>query len=279
MKRAGASEQTKILFWASSGVFFLSLLGAAGLVVFAPRLAQYGVTGNFFYLAVVPVGLLAAFSLFGALRSYARYEGKVLNGSLELGGPVVVFCLVVIGAFYLPKPESTFSLMVRLSGPGGASDVIKMGTVTVDFGTDRRTKDVTSSGEAYFNEVPIRFVGTPVGVFANVPNYRLTGPAMRPIPDTHTIYLEMSAAPRAPLALRGLVLNAAGRGLDGVNLSVVGMSQAIKTDAAGNFSLTLAPADASGPVRLRAEKDGRVGFDDYVTPPGPITIAFKGDDQ
>ncbi len=39
--------------------------------------------------------------LFGAMRSYATYSGKVLGGLLELGGPVVVFAMVMIGGYWL----------------------------------------------------------------------------------------------------------------------------------------------------------------------------------
>ncbi len=41
-------------------------------------------------LALVPIGFL-----FGALRSYAKYTGKVMNGTLQLGGPAVLYLIIL----------------------------------------------------------------------------------------------------------------------------------------------------------------------------------------
>jgi hypothetical protein len=51
----------------------------------ADLLGRLGLTGNLFYIVLLPMGLAAAGSLFGVVRSYARYSGKQLGGMLELG--------------------------------------------------------------------------------------------------------------------------------------------------------------------------------------------------
>src|SRR5580693_6830864 len=70
----------------------------------ADLLGRLGLTGNLYYLVLLPMGLAAAVFLFGVLRSYARYSGKQLGGMLELSGPIVAFVLVVILGFVLVKP-------------------------------------------------------------------------------------------------------------------------------------------------------------------------------
>src|ERR1700733_9699639 len=79
----------------SLGGFLCALLLIVLLLRNAEKLVALGLTGNLYYLVLVPLGLSVAAFLFGALRSYARYRGKQFGGVLELGGPVVAFVLVL----------------------------------------------------------------------------------------------------------------------------------------------------------------------------------------
>jgi hypothetical protein len=75
-------------FW----LCFAACLAVAVLViVMAPRLARFGLTGYLVYVVFIPLGLGAAGFLSGAMRSLARYEGKFWFGALRLGGPPVIF--------------------------------------------------------------------------------------------------------------------------------------------------------------------------------------------
>ena len=99
-------------------VALLGLIFAAGFTLFyvyrVPKLVESGVQGQVFYLLLIPWALSCAAFLFGAMKSYARFTHKHLGNFLELGGPVVLFCLVLVGGFKLvpPAPE-TFDLAVR----------------------------------------------------------------------------------------------------------------------------------------------------------------------
>src|ERR1035438_8783114 len=93
----------------------LGLIIAAGFTLFyiyqVPKLVANGAQGQIFYLLLIPWALSCAAFLFGAMKSYARFTYKHLGNFLELGGPVVLFCLVLVGGFKLvpPAPE-TFDL-------------------------------------------------------------------------------------------------------------------------------------------------------------------------
>jgi hypothetical protein len=83
------------------GVGILSLM-----ISNADPLGRVGLTGNLYYLMLLPMGLAAAGFLFGVLRSYALYSGKKLGRMfmLELSSSVVAFLLVVILGLVLRPP-------------------------------------------------------------------------------------------------------------------------------------------------------------------------------
>lgn len=78
----------------------VSLIIGIGLLMLytfkAKNLANQDINNTIFYFLLFPMGFSAAAFLFGAMRSYARYSGKQFSGYLELGGPVVLFLLVVV---------------------------------------------------------------------------------------------------------------------------------------------------------------------------------------
>src|SRR5713101_5029748 len=106
-------------------VCFLCGVGLLSLMIWkANKLVALGLIGNLYYIVLLPLGLCASAFLFGILRSYARYEGKVLGGALEIGGPAVIFGLVVIGGFFLPSPQIPFSMTVFVHGEQSIDDLV-----------------------------------------------------------------------------------------------------------------------------------------------------------
>src|SRR5690606_39677305 len=95
----------------SAAAFVCALLVAALFIAFSDRLAF--ITNAVYFVVLLPLALAAAAFLFGAMRSHARYRGTVIKGNLELGGPVVIFCLVMLGGLLLANPQATGSLTVR----------------------------------------------------------------------------------------------------------------------------------------------------------------------
>src|SRR6266853_6497144 len=116
-----ASKQEPAQQPLSAKVYAWMALVAAVLGVFllffyiylVPRLIQGGIQKQVFYILLFPWGLCCAMALFGAMRSYARLTSNQLGWALELGGPVVLFCLVVVGGFKLIPTVDTFDLTVH----------------------------------------------------------------------------------------------------------------------------------------------------------------------
>jgi len=101
----------------SLGSFLASWILVALLLWRADLLARLGLTGKFYYLVLLPLGLAVAGFLFGALRSLARYTGRHLDGVLEVGGPVAGFALVVLGGFLLPPVDPSAAVFALTGCP------------------------------------------------------------------------------------------------------------------------------------------------------------------
>src|ERR1035441_1642198 len=92
------------------GIFFAvlacaSLLVGVGLLLLmlmkAEMLARFGLVGQVYYIVLIPFGFSGAMFLFGVLRSYGHYKGHLLGGTIELGGAVIAFFLLVVLGFKL----------------------------------------------------------------------------------------------------------------------------------------------------------------------------------
>ena len=151
-----------------SAISFLFGVGLLLLLLWnAERLVSLGLVGNLYYIVLLPLGLATAGFLFGVLRSYARYTGKQFGGTLELGGPIVGFALVVIGGFYLPKPAAeSFDVTVLVRGEKGSHDLVlrNSGMVWMTLGADRRNEKIGDKGQADFKNIPARFRGQEVAI-------------------------------------------------------------------------------------------------------------------
>jgi len=94
------------------------------------------------------------------MRTYARYKGKHFGGSLELGGPIVAFLLVIVMGFYFGKPSPpAFDLTIFVQGQRGASDLVlrNVGQVWLQVGGDRKREMIDEKGQATFHDLSARF--------------------------------------------------------------------------------------------------------------------------
>ena len=154
-------------------VALLGLIFSAAFTVFyvdrVPQLVQSGIQEQVFYLLLIPWALASAAFLFGAVKSYARLTHKHSGTSLELGGPVVLFCLVLVGGFKLVSfTPDTFDLAVRAH----SKDVplINFGQITLDLpGLPHAT--IGRDGEANFKGISVKFKGRPIRVLAQIDGY------------------------------------------------------------------------------------------------------------
>lgn len=258
----GKSFESRARFWIFvSGASFLVTLGAAALfVAFADRLTF--IPNFVYYLLLVPLGAAAAAFLFGAMRSYARYSGKTGYGTLELGGPVVAFALIVLGGLFLANPESTFSLAVRVYGPEGRASVITHGDIMVDLGDDRRVQAIGENGQANFFQIPSRYLAEPIQVIPLVERYAADESGPYQVPPNRVIELQLERVPDST-RIRGTVFDANGRTVSAARLSFGhGLAEA-QSDDNGQFAATL-PAREGQTLPLLVTLNGRLVYDNYM---------------
>ncbi|HEV7668998.1 MAG TPA: TIR domain-containing protein [Thermoanaerobaculia bacterium] len=232
-KRPGREILPSALLAAGGFVVGLAILWL--MLAKAELLTRFGLTGQLYYVLLLPLGLGAAAFLFGAMRSYASFRGKAFGGVLELGGPVVVFCLVVLGGFKLVPPITPFALTVFVHGPGGVHDLPLRGkgVVILDLGPDRRREAIGEKGQAQFASIPATFRGQEIAVGLEADGFDLGESSRQARLDSEVLYLE--AKPR-PFKIRGRVLGGDGRPVPGARLRL-GDLPPFFSDPDGRFSL------------------------------------------
>lgn len=256
------SPSTPDLAWVYiSGAAFVAALAAAALfIAFADRLAI--ISNAVYYILLMPIALAAAAFLFGAMRSHARYRGTAPHGTLQLGGPVVVFAMVLLGGLLLANPTSTSNLTVRLHGPDGRAELITHGEVILDLGDDRRTRSVGPDGQVTFAQVPVQFLTGEVTVIPRVEGYRSMQPGPYRVPATRVIEVALEALPDST-AVSGAVFDGHGPVADALVNFNHGQATA-RTDENGNFRVVI-PLAAGRVVPVTVTLGGQTVYDDnYV---------------
>jgi hypothetical protein len=220
---------------------FLCGIGVLLLMLWkAEALYKLGLIGNLYYIVLFPLGLCAAVFLFGVVRSFARYKGEQYGGTLELGGPIVAFVLVVGGGFVLvPKPPSTFPLTVYVHGEVGRNDLVlrNSGRVFVDLDGDRQSRSIGENGEAYFPAIPDRFRGQEVPIWVDATGFESTTANQKERVDGASLYL---AVRKKSGHVSGRVQDQDGNPISGAELNVAGVLT--HSDASGHFELII-PGD------------------------------------
>jgi hypothetical protein len=245
----------------SGVVFLVALICAALLIAFAGKVSF--IPNSLYFVVLIPLGLVAAGFLFGAMRSYAKFSGTTSRGTLELAGPVVVFCLVVLGGLLLANPVSTFALTVRVFGPGGQADIVRSGTLTADLGSRRDTRAISAEGEVVFADIPTALAGKPIRLLPQVPGYILQDTASIVIPQSHIIELALERRV-AETRIRGQVFDRNNRVVSNATVSFSGGLVTAVTDETGTFNAAI-PLEAGAVVPITVTLDGRIVYDDNMT--------------
>ncbi len=251
-------------------VSFLCGIAVLLLLVFKGDWAvKLGLEGRLFYVTLLPLGLSAAVFLFGVVRSYAAYTGQVYGGTLELGGPIVAFVLVVIGGFELVPNPSPFSVTAFVHGEAGSHDLVlrDSGWVSMDLGQDRKRERIGDKGEARFQSILPSFRGQTVPVDVDAPGYELVGEKSRELTEA-PMYLKV----RPALVKLGIQVRDAKGPVEGAVVSLPDLNQSTTTGPTGRatFSLRGLPGDkvnvtVGGLPRYAPESDiGILGSGDLV---------------
>lgn len=261
--------------WFYAGCAIVAGLVGIGLLLFfvyrVPELVQAGVDAKVFYVLLLPWAIACAAFLFGALKSYARLQHKQMGTALELGGPVVLFTLVMVGGFKLvPSPPETFDLTVRPRSADGGASLITSGQITIDLGNRRDTANLDARGEANFKSVPAAFRTSPVKLVARIDGFEEEWREAKV--NGQVIDLPLKRA--APVSrLTGAIVPVPAKGKD-VRLAVDGGLGEGRPDELGRFDFAVREK-AGHRVRLKVYVDGQLRYDEYETLPGPTTLRIE----
>lgn len=244
---------------AALGLLLLMIDSAATLV-------RVGLTGHVWYVLLLLLGLFAAISVFALFKSYARYKGKVLGGTLEIGGPVVVMLAVVLLGFdRVPVPAQRFDVTVFVHGAAGRHAMVlrDRGKVALDLGADKRIEAIGDKGEARFASIPADLRGRDVAIGVDDDTYELVQPGLTIRLDQEAIY---AAVQPKQLRLSGQVSDEQGRPVGKARAAIAGV--AAETDQDGRFEVGL-PADLpEGDRRITIVADGFEPWSAQTVPGG-----------
>jgi hypothetical protein len=236
--------------------FFIGF-GILGVMLWkADLLVGLGLTGNLYYIVLLPLALASAAFLFGVMQAYAHYKGKQFGGVLELSGPIVGAALVVIGGFFMVPNQTPFDFTVFVHGENGRQDLLlkNSGQVVLDLNNQRRKEKIGDNGEAYFAGVAPNFRGQEVPIWVESDLAESVTNDQKARLDGAPIYLavRMKAGHVA-----GRVQDENGNPLEGAKIGVAGLSTT--TDSAGHFEFVI-PGN-----RLKPELDLTASAAGYVT--------------
>jgi hypothetical protein len=202
-----------------AGLSLIVALLLLGLMLYhAETLVRLGLIGNLWYLMLLAMGLAVAVFLFLGFKSYSTYTGKVLNGTLTLGGPAVLMLVVVgLGFKFVEPPLARFDLTVFVHGEAGRQAMVlrNRGALLLDLGADRRRETIGDKGEVRFVGIPADQRGRIVPVTLEAEGYELVDPKTELKLSTEIVYL---AVRPASLQLSGRVQDETGRAVPGAKL-------------------------------------------------------------
>jgi len=206
------------------------------------------------------------------MKSYASFTSHHLGGVLELGGPVVLFCLVLVGGFKLvPPAPGTFDLTVRPYSADGRNPIITSGKITIDLDNDRRTASLGDKGEADFKSISAKFRSATIKVLPEIDGYDTKARTLKVESNSNVLELPLTRA--APISLEGTIdppPDAFGNAIraakfQSVKIVVEGENEATP-DVSGMVKMRV-HGKAGDRVRVRVYFDGRMVYDDYQVLP------------
>ncbi len=228
----------------------------------ADYLIALGIGMNVFYVLLIPLGLSAAAFLFGAMSSIALYQGNVMDGRLRLGGPVVVFVLVIIMGFKLvPQETLPFAVTVFVRGPNMEQKI--EGEMRIDLGGDPRVKEIGKNGNAYFMGIPAMYRGKDVTITVNAKGYKMADPGKTYMLKSQGIYVDV-VRDDSLAKVFGTVRSSDGDFLKDVKIQIWGLQTLSKEN--GYFELDIPPEKQRKKQKLLAWHDRYELWDNFVYP-------------
>ena len=253
------------------------LIGTALLltfVIWADDLVRAGLEEKVFYVLLLPLGLCAAAFLFGAMNSYSVYSDKTVNGKVILGGPVVIFVLVVVAGFQLVPKTTPFSVTVFVHESGNRADRLNTGTLKLTYGDLTLSGNIDENGRVTFTSIPRTYLKQTALFFLESEGYQLAEPRREYILERSTMYVPVKIDDALAMIV-GSIWDVSGhQPLGDVQVVVDGVIT--KSDELGTFTLKMPMEKAKTKYSLLVRKEGYEPKRLYYWPKsGEIQIRLK----
>ncbi len=237
------SPQTWIIV---SAVGFLLFLGAALALIFFSDKIGYIKPQIYFFLLVI-LGLVCAAFLSGAMKSQAKYSGRVYGGTLELGGPIVVLVILVfLGYKFMPKKDM-FPLKFTVFGAVSKNEVVSSGLLKIFL--SKPDSQRIENGFSSFTDIDTKYQGKKIDILATAQGYYPLSQNIEVPFENMPVELFMQRRPDS-VVVSGVVINKNGQPVK--NALVVfenGMAKETSDDL-GNFK-TMLPIKEGKEINIR----------------------------
>ncbi|HEY5408156.1 MAG TPA: hypothetical protein VIJ92_13760 [Ginsengibacter sp.] len=218
-----------------SAAGFLVFIGVAlFFIFFNDKLSNISLPLYFFLLVVV--GLIAAAFLSGALKSQAKYSGKVAGGTLDLAGPVVIFALIIYLGYIFRPVAGVTSLKITVFGSNTKSELINAGMLKILL--NKPDSQNIHNGLAEFTDIPTSFTGKEVTVIPLVDGYYDVSQQVKINADDIPVELHLTKKPDS-VFISGIVINQAGKAVSNAIIIFEDGFARDTSDNYGNFRLKL----------------------------------------
>jgi hypothetical protein len=269
--------------WISGIAFVICILAVCGLLFFGNRLENLGIVGNMYYIILIPLGFSAAAFLSGAMKSYAKFTSNesLTYGKLTLAGPIVVFGLVVVGGFILPKwndKEQQFIPRFRIVNETVKTSDFAKGTVALSLPDQPSIILDIFKGEVSFPNIPIKYLHKPAKVSVDIENYEMTDSGNIELSkEVHNINVAKTDL-SSNTTVRGTIINQNDQPLTNAVLNFGSGMAKVTTDENGDFEVKIAKP-AGEIIRLNILHEGVLLYSNDVTlsqnPPMLIKVKAK----
>lgn len=238
-----------------SAAGFLVFIGVAlFFIFFNDKLSNIKLPIYFFLLVIV--GFIAAAFLSGALKSHAKYSGKVAGGNLELAGPVVVFALIIYMGYVFRPVAGYTNLKVTVFGDETKSQLINSGLIKLLL--NKPDSQNIQNGLAEFTDIPTDFQGKEVTVIPIVDGYYSNAQQVKINGDDIPVELHLAKKPDS-VSISGIVIDKNGKTVSNAIIIFEDGFAKDTTDAFGNFRIIL-PFKEGHESRIRVYTNNVIRF-------------------
>ena len=249
--------------------FILFLAAALSLIFFGDKIGT--IKPQIYFFLLVIMGLICAAFLSGAMKSHAKYSGKVYGGTLELGGPILILVLLVFLGFKFMPAKELFTLKFTLYGSENKTVLVNDGTLKIFLGKPETTR--IENGYASFTDLDTKYKGKKIDVLATAAGYSNLSQTISIPTEDIAVELFMKQRPDS-LTINGMIINKQGQPVQNLEILFANGMAKDTSDLYGNFKTTL-PIKEGTEINIRVYDGQRLRYNSSQVASGFGTLTLQ----